>query len=243
MSNTSNATNVAPKRSRKKGSDGSQDFRGPLAFGKLTRHLESELEKLRQASDAIPAIANLFDEYRSDIELFESNFEAMQHKDEEIRDLNVAMRLWKSAGNEEVENLKAQIQSMAEEHARFQKEKREFEKTRNEQTQKLERQLSQIQEMEGRLQDESDKKLKKLKDVLREESRGTVTQLQTSNERLNEEVASLAANLRVAREDAASEKEDWSIVRSALDRKIKNLQKELESTKNEFALEDRSDDF
>ena len=243
MSNTSKAANGVPKRSRKKGSEESQDSLGPFDFGKLTGRLEPEIDKLRRASDAIPAIANIFHEYRSDIEVFESKFEAIQHKDKEIRDLSAAIRGWKSTRDEEVDTLKAELQSMAEQHTRLQEERGQFERIRNEETQELETRWLQVQKMEGQLKEENEKKLKKLKDILREESRETMTQLQASNEGLNKEVASLTADLKEARENAAKEKGDWWIVRSALDGQIKNLHKELESMKNEFALEARSDNF
>ena len=243
MSNTSNAANGVPKRSRKKESEESRDSRGPLNFGKLTGHLKPEVQALRRAQDALSNIANHFDEYGSEVEVFESNFEAMQHKDEEIRDLNAAMRLWKSTRDEGFETLKAELQSMKEQHKQFQEESEHFERTRNEEMQKLERKRVQVQKMEGQLKEDNEKKLKKLKDMLREESRETVTQLQTSNKQLSEEVASLGADLKEACKNATNEKGDWLIIRSALDGRIKNLEKELESIKNEFALEARSDDF
>lgn len=63
----------------------------------------------------------------------------MQAKDEEIRDLHFAIRLWKSTRDEEVEKLKRELASMAEERRSLREEKEKFERTRDDKLQELQR--------------------------------------------------------------------------------------------------------
>ena len=241
MPNSSNAVNGISKRTKKKRSD--ESSQGPLYFGKLIEGLESEIEAFRPAYNALLNISNIFQEYRSEVEVFESNFGSMQAKDEEIRDLNAAMRLWKSTRDEEVEKLKSELDSMAEERESLREEKQEFEKIRDEKTQELQRSQNQLVEKENRLKDGYEKKLKKTKDALKEETRETVTQLQAANEKMTNEIAVLQADLAGAHETITNEKRDWSIVRSALNEENRTLRLELESVKNDFAIEARPDNF
>ena len=233
--------NGVPKRSKKKRSDKSSQ--GPFYFGKLTEGLKSEIEAFRPAYDALLNISNIFQQYRSEVKIFESNFGAMQAKDDEIRDLNAAMRLWKSTRDEEVEKLKSELDSMAEERESLREEKQEFEKIRDEKTQELQRSQNQLVEKENRLKDGYEKKLKKAKDALKAETREIVTQLQTANENMTNEIAILQADLTGAHEMITNEKRDWSIVRSALNEENRTFRLELESVKNDFAIEARPDDF
>ncbi|KAG8529810.1 uncharacterized protein KY384_005291 [Bacidia gigantensis] len=241
MPNSSNPVNGISKRTKKKRSDESSP--SPLYFGKLTEGLESEIEAFRPASNALLNISNIFHEYRSEVEVFESNYGAMQAKDDEIRDLNAAMRLWKSTRDEEVEKLKSELDSMAEKRESLREEKQEFEKIRDEKTGELQRSQNQLAEKENRLKDGYEKKLKKSKDALKEETRETVTQLQAANEKMTNEIAVLQADLAGAHETITNEKRDWSIVRSALNEENRTFRLELECVKNDFAIEARPDDF
>ncbi|KAL9125625.1 MAG: hypothetical protein Q9217_005192 [Psora testacea] len=241
MTNSTNAVNGSSKRSKKKRSDDSSQ--GPLYFGKLTEGLESEIDSFRPAYNALLNISNIFQEYRSEVEVFERNFGAMQAKDEEIRDLNAAMRLWKSTRDEEVDKLKSELDSMAEERESFRKEKQQFENIRDEETQKLQRSQNQLVEKESRLKEGYEKKLKKINDALKEETRETVTQLQEAKEKMTKEVTVLQADLAGVQETLANEKKDWSIVRSTLYQENRKIRMELESVKSDFAIEARPDDF
>ena len=244
MPNSSNAVNGIPKRTRKKRSDdSSQGSQGSLNFGKLTESLESEIKVFRPASNALLNISNIFQEFRSEVEVFENNFGTMQAKDEKVRELNTAMRLWKSTRDEEVEKLKSKLNSMADERKMFREEKQEFEKIRDEKTQELQLNQDQLVEKEDRLKDGYEKKLKKAKDLLKEETREMVTNLQAANEKMTKEIAVLQASLAGAHEMITNEKRDWSIVRSALNEENRILRLELESVKNDFAIEAHPDDF
>ena len=243
MANPSNAANGLPKRGKKKGSDESHGSRGPLHFGKLTKRLESEMEAFHPAYNALSNISNLFQEYRSEVDIFERNFDTMKAKDDEIRDLNAAMRLWKSTRDEEVETLKGELESMEEDRKKFQEERQQFETTRDQKVQELEQNEKQLVEKENRLKDWYEQKLKKTRDLLKAETRETTTQLQAANEKMSKEIADLKAELAGAHETIANEKKDWSIVRSALNEENRTFRKEMASLKNEFAIEARPDDF
>ena len=167
----------------------------------------------------------------------------MQAKDREIRDLNAAMRLWKSTRDEEVEKLKSELDAMAEERARFREEKQKFQKLRDEKMQELQQNEDQLAEKENRLKDWYENKIKKTKEALKEETRETVTQLQAANGKMANEIAALKADLAGAQEMMTNEKRDWSIVRSALNAENRTFHLELESIRNDFAIEARPDDF
>ncbi|MCJ1390966.1 hypothetical protein MMC18_003827 [Xylographa bjoerkii] len=243
MSSSSNAVNGVTKRGKKKGSDDNQDFREPLYFGKLTGRIGSELDTLGHAQEALSAIVSLFKEYRTEVEVFERNFESMLAKDEEIIELKATVRRTTLVRDEKVEDLQRELESTAEDRILFQKERDDFEKVRTEQIQEFERSQAELKREENRLKEANEKKLKKRKDALEKESRETLTQLQVSNERLTENIVVLKAEFEAYRENSVSEKKDWSIVRSALDRETRTLQSELGSMRNEFALETRPDSF
>lgn len=243
MANPSNTANVLPKRGKKKGVDESHGSPGPLHFGNLTKGLESEMEAFRPAYNALSNISNLFQEYRSEVEVFERNFGTMKAKDDEIRDLNAAMRVWKSTRDEEVENLKGELKSTEEDRKEFQERKQQFEKTRDQKMQDLIRNEKQLAEKDGRLKDGYEQKLRKTRDLLKAENHETILQLRAANEKINKEITDLKAELAGAHKTITDEKKDWSIVRSALTEENLTFRKEMQSLKNEFAIEDRPDDF
>ncbi len=243
MANPSNAANGLPKRGKKKGLDESHGSRGPLHFGKLTKRLESEMEALHPAYNALSNISNLFQEYRSEVEVFEHNFDTMKAKDDQIRDLNAAMRLWKSTGDEEVETLKGELESMEEDRKKFQEERQQFEKTRDRKMQDLIQNEEKLAEKDNRLKDGYEQKLKKTRDLMKAETHETILQLRAVNEKISKEIADLKAELAGAYKMITDEKKDWSIVRSALNEENRTFRKEMESLKNEFAIEARPDDF
>ena len=241
MPNSSNATNGISKRTKKKRSD--ENSQGTLSFGKLTEDLKSEIEAFRPAQNALLNISNIFQEYGAEIEVVDKNYGTMQAKDETIRDLNSAMRLWKSTRDEEVENLRREIGSMAEERGSLEVEKQKFEKVRDEKAQELQRSQVQLVEKEHRLKEGYEKKLKQARNELKEETRERLTQLEGANGRMTQEITALQVKLATAAETISNERRDWSIVRNTLNEQNRKLELELESVKKDFAVEARSDDF
>ncbi|MCJ1273768.1 hypothetical protein MMC21_001561 [Puttea exsequens] len=243
MPSPSNAANGLSKRSKRKGSDESHGSQGSLQFGKLTRRLNSEIQALSPAHTALSNISTLFREYRSEVEVFESNFDTMKAKDDQIRDLNTAMRIWKSTSNEEVEKLRSELESMEEGRKRLREEKQQFATTRDSKMQELEQNEKKLVDMEYRLKDGYEQQLKKAKDALKAETRETITQLQAANEKMTREVANLKIELAGAHDTIANERQDWYILRSELKKEKQALCEELESLKSDFAMEARPDDF
>ena len=132
---------------------------------------------------------------------------------------------------------------MAEERRNLRKEKEEFERIRDEKLQELQRNQNQLLEKENRLNHGYEKKLKKAKDALKEETHETITELQAANQKMTDKIAALQADLAGAQEMIVNEKKDWSIVRAALNEENRKFRLELESVKNDFAIEGRPDDF
>lgn len=239
----SNAVNGVPKRSKKKGPDESHVDRGSLCFGKLTQRMGSEMEVLRPAYNALSNISNLFQEYRSEIEIFERDFDTIKAKDDEIRDRRTAMRLWESTKDEEIGILKGKLQAMSDDRKRFLEDRQEFELVRDRKLQEIIQNERQLEEKEDQLKDMYEQKVKKRKDALKQESREQVTQLKTTNEKLSKEIVDLKADLAGVRQTLANEKNDWSIVRSSISQETRGLREELETLKHEFAIEERPDSF
>ena len=243
MTNPLSTANGLPKRGKKKGSEDSHGSREPLHFGKLTKRLESEIEVLNPAYTALTNISNLFQEYRSEVEVFERDFGTMNSKNEEIENLKAAMRVWKSTRDEQVDSLQEELKTMKEERENFQKERHQFETMRDQKTQELVEKEKQLVENENGLKEEYEQRWKKKRDLLKADSRETIAKLQLANQKMSKEIDDLKAQLAGASETNANEKEDWSIVRSKLTEESRSLRKEMESLVNEFAIEDRPDDF
>ncbi len=243
MANPLNTTNGLPKRGKKKGAEDSHGSRELLHFGRLTKRLESEMEALHPAYSALSNISNLFQEYRLEVEVFERDFGSMKDKDEEIRDLKAAMRLWSSTRDEEVDGLKGELELGKEDRKKLQEERHQFETTRDRKMQELVEKEEKLGEKENGLKEWYNQKLQEATDLLEAETRETITQLEVANEKMSKEIADLKARFAEAHDTMANEKNDWYIVRSTLKADNRSLRKEMASLINEFAIEDRPDNF
>ena len=198
---------------------------------------------LRPAYNAISNIGNIFQQYRTEVEAFENDFGAVRAKDEEIKQLNAAMRWLQSDNNEKVKELEEKLESSADERESLRVAKKEFETTRDEQTQQLQRKQGEFDEKENQLEDEYKEKIKKAKEALKKDTSDKIAQLKTANKEMAKEIETLKADVVEARETLKNEKEDWSTLRSAHKVEIERLCKELDSFKKDLPVEIYEDDF
>ena len=241
MSNASNAVNGVSKKKKKDRTE--ESSRKPLQFGILTERLESETQKFQPASDALHNISSIMHQYRSEIEVFASNFGTLQAKDEEIKELRAMVRLWKSTRDEENDSLKTEIKVMKEDEENFRKEKQTFEQRRNETVQEERRVQAEFAKKEKQLKNDYEKRFEQAKSALREETHDTITQLRAAKGETAKQNAILET--RLAQEDSTRKRAeaDWLILRNTHDATNKKLGEELESLKRDFAMEERPDEF
>ncbi|KAI9815306.1 MAG: hypothetical protein M1827_002786 [Pycnora praestabilis] len=243
MSGPSNSINSVAKRNRRKASDGNLSSQQSFQFGKLTASLSPHVVALSRGKDALLKITELFQEYQSEIEIFEKDFGNIQRKDEKIQELQTTVRHMTLAKDNEIEDLEERLQSTAEERTKLEEERTDFEKLQASEKKAVEEKQQQLRDSEGRRKENYRREVEEKKKQLERESCEETEKLRTLNKRLAEDVLTLENNIETAREECVNEKRDYSVLRKSLREDNQKLRSELELIENEFALETRSDDF
>ena len=199
------------------------------------------MDVLRPASAALLTISNVFQNYRSEIEGYDREVDALKKKDEKIEDLKAALRYTQSDKDEEIASLKERLGSIEDERKRLYEEKIEFELNRETHAQEHQRRKESLEEKDSRLKDGYRDKIKRAKEAIKNETQDRITQLQTTNEELIKKNVALEEKLENAEQTSKSKEEDWNTLRSSYKADNQMLLTDLDSIQKDFLVETHED--